>query len=340
MIKSLLSTSLSAPWRLTCDYRRQFAVRTEWGAGATLRRRVMVSVACGVLLGVPLLTGVVPMTLLLAVGQEPSASVVFEVAAVRPNKSGQRAAQIEDAPGGRYTATNAALRTLILRAYQISDEQLIGAPDWTRTERFDIDARLEREPPAVARGEAGERLLALRSLLAERFKLEVHRETRQLSMYALVLARADRTPGPRLTPSSDTCSPESMEARIAAAQAGTPPPGVCGLRFTSGRIQAGGRPLSEFAKGLSGSPDVGRAVIDRTGLSGNWDIDLTYTPDRLPQGSPGQEPPVFDPSGPSLFTALQEQLGLKLESTRGPMEVLVVDRVERLDAPDIVDAQR
>ena len=249
---------------------------------------------------VGVLTGV-----LLAAGQEPSTPVVFEVAAVRPNTSGQIAAQIEETPGGRYTAINASLRILILRAYEIPDNQLIGAPDWTRNERFDVNATLGQEPPAVPRGQPGARRLALRSLLAERFKLVVHPETRQFPMYALVMARADRTPGPMLRPSSIDCSPKAMEARGAAAQAGKPLSGACGSLASSGRIQFGGRSLSDFARGLSGAPDVGRNVIDRT--------------------------------GPSLFTALQEQLGLKLESIQGPMEVLVVDRVERLDAQDAID---
>ena len=279
------------------------------------------AVALVVLIGVPLL----------AVGQEPSPPVVFEVAAVRPNKSGQIAAQIEEPPGGRYIATNASLRILILRAYEIPDSQLVGAPDWIQTERFDVNATLGQEPPIVPRGEPGARRLALRSLLAERFKLVVHRETRQFPMYALVMARTDRKPGPMLRPSSIDCSPNAMEARGAAEQAGKPLSSVCGSRASSGRLQFGGRPLSEFARGLSGAPDVGRNVIDRTGLTGNWDLELTYRPDRLPQRPAGQEPPVFDPDGPSLFTALQEQLGLKLESIQGPIEVLVVDRVERLE---------
>jgi uncharacterized protein (TIGR03435 family) len=133
-----------------------------------------------------------------------------------------------------------------------------------------------------------------------------------------------------LTPSSIDCSPDARSAAAQAAkQAGKPLLGVCGSRLSSGRLQFGGRPLSEFARGLSGVPDVGRNVIDRTGLTGNWEIELTFTPDRLPQRSPGQEPPAFDPNGPFLLTALQEQLGLKLESIQGPIEVLVVDRVER-----------
>jgi len=313
-------------------------VRKELGARMTLSRRVAVALVAVALIGVPIVAGVVKAeTPLLAVGQEPSAPVVFEAAAVRPNTSGEIRQLTQDPPGGRFTATNATLRLLILQAYQIGEDQLVGAPDWTRTERFDINAKLEREPPSVPLGQPGERRLALRSLLAERFKLVVHRETREMPMYALVMARPDRKPGPMLTPSSTDCSPAAREALIAAAKAGKPMPvpGTCGTRVNTGRIQFGGYPISEFVKAFSYD---GRSVIDRTGLTGNWDFVLTFTPDQLPVPRPGQELPPFDPNGPSLPTAMQEQLGLKLESIRGPMEVLVVDRVERLDAPDAIDA--
>src|SRR5206468_28904 len=190
------------------DLRRRIEsiVRKELGMRMTLGRRVAVALVVGVLVGVPIISGVVRIeSPLLAVGQEPSTPVVFEVASVKPNKSGQRPTQIEEPPGGRFIATNAWLKILILRAYGIQDNQLAGAPDWTQfesTERFDINAKLTEEPPAVPPGQLGARRLALRSLLAERFKLVVHRETRQVPMYALVMARADRKPGPMLTPAS------------------------------------------------------------------------------------------------------------------------------------------
>jgi uncharacterized protein (TIGR03435 family) len=311
-------------------------VRRELGTRMTFGRRVAVALVVGVLIGAPIISGLVSIgTPLLAVGQEPSTPVVFEVAAVRPNKSGQIAAQIEEPPGGRYIATNASLRILILRAYEIPESQLVGAPDWIQTERFDVNAKLAQEPPIVPPGEPGARRLALRSLLAERFKLVVHRETRQVPMYALVMARADRKPGSMLKPSSTDCSPEAAQTRMAAAQAGKPV-GTCGTRVNSGRIQFGGRPLSDLARTFSSAPDIGRNVVDRTGLTGTWDFELTYTPDRVAPPRPGQEPQTFDPNLPSLFVALQEQLGLKLEPIRGPIEVLVVDRVERLEAQDTI----
>jgi uncharacterized protein (TIGR03435 family) len=323
------------------DLRRRIEsiVRNEFGARMTLARRVAVALFALVLIGVPIITGAVRVeTLLLAVGQETSTPVVFEVASVKPNTSGEIRQLLQDPPGGRFTAENATLRLLILRAYQIGEDQLVGAPDWTRTARFDINAKLEREPPSVPLNQPNERRLALRTLLAQRFKLVVHREVREMPMYALVMARADRKLGPMLTPSSTDCSPAAREGLLAAAKEGKPmpTPGTCGTRVNTGRIQFGGYPISEFVKAFSYD---GRSVIDRTGLTGSWDFVLTFTPDPLPVPRPGQELPPFDPNGPSLPTAMQEQLGLKLESIRGPMEVLVVDRVEKLDVADAFDAR-
>ena len=299
--------------------------RNELGARMTFMRRIAVGLFALTVIGIPIAAGVSPAaTPLIALGQEPRTPVFFEVAVVRRNTSGQLAAQWDDAPGGRFVATNATLRMLIQEAYRIGDNQIIDAPAWIRNERFDVNAKLAREAPIV-RGAPGERQFALQSLLSERFKLVVRRETREFPMYALVMAREDRKPGPGLKARSYDCSPEPAPARTAAAEAGKPP-GICGTRVNTGRIRFGGS-LSAFARAIA--PD-GRSVVDRTGLSGSWEFDLAYTPDpQLPR--PGQpEPPPFDPNGPSLVTALQEQLGLKLESIRGPMEVLVVDRVERL----------
>jgi uncharacterized protein (TIGR03435 family) len=291
-------------------------------------RRVALLVAGVTCIGVPIVAGAVNAVPLVPVGQEAPAPVSFEVASVKANRSGERAAYTSDnVPGGGYTATNAPLRLLILQAYQISGNQLLNAPDWIASERFDIVARLDHEPPAVPRGEPGARQLAMRTLLAERFKLAVRRETREFPMYALVMARADGRPGPMLTPSSTDCSPEAMKVRIASAQAEKPVLGMCGSRFNSGRIRFGGYPISEFAKVFS--PYNGRSVIDRTGLTGNWDFDLTFTPDQPAQPPPGQNPPVIDPNLPPLLTAMQEQLGLKLEPTKGLVEVLIVEHVER-----------
>jgi uncharacterized protein (TIGR03435 family) len=264
-------------------------------------------------------------------GQEPGKPVVFEVAAVRQNKSGELAARFDDLPGGRFVAVNTSVRMLILDAYRIPGRQLVDAPDWTRSERFDVNAKLEREAPIV-RGTAGERQFALRSLLADRFMLRVHRETKQVPMYALVMARTDRKPGPVLKASLTDCSAEGMRARADAAQAGKPLPGMCGTRATDGRLQFGGL-MSDLARTLSGSAEIGRNVVDQTGLPGAWQFELPLG-ERPQQRPPGLEPVTNNPNAPSLITALQEQLGLKLESIQGPMEFLVVEHVDRLDRED------
>jgi bla regulator protein BlaR1 len=315
-------------------------VRMELGARMTLTRRVAIAVVVGALLGVPTVSGLLR-TPLLPVAQQPSKPVFFEVAAVRQNNSGQNGFTTDDElPGGRYTATNAPLRHLIREAFGVSEIQLVDAPAWTRTERFDIDAKLEREPPIVPDGELGERNFALQSLLAKRFKLVVHRETREAPLYAFVMAKPDRKPGPMLKQSVADCSPEAMPARIAATREGGAL--TCGALVNDGRIRFGGRTMSQLAKTFSSLPYIGRGVVDRTGLTGKWQFELTYTPapDQLPPLRPGQDPPAFDPNGPSLFVALQEQLGLKLESIRGPMEFLVVDGVEKLNEQDAFNPQR
>jgi uncharacterized protein (TIGR03435 family) len=212
----------------------------------------------------------------------------------------------------------------------------VNDPSWLRTTNFDIVAKMEGDPAPVPPGAGPDPLmLAMRSLLAERFKLTVHRETRETDIYALVMARPDCKPGPALKPSTQDCA-----AMMAAARGGPPPgpppgpnsPVMCGMRATFGRIQAGGMPMNTFANNLAGR--VQRTVVDRTGLAGYWDFEINFAPDSAPAPlPPGVDLPAGDPTAPSLFTAVQEQLGLRLQSTKGPVEVLVVDRIEPL-TPD------
>jgi uncharacterized protein (TIGR03435 family) len=255
--------------------------------------------------------------------------LVYEAASVKPNKEGPGESYIRRQPGGRLTAVNFPLRAMITFAYQLQGFQLVNAPAWLAEERFDIVAKLPGDPPPVPPGSGPDpHMVAMRTLLADRFGLKVHRETQQLDIYALVKARPDGALGPALKPSSDEC-----ERVMKAVVNGAPPPTgpgapMCGMRQNFGRMQMGGFPLSQFANSLSGT--VGRYVVDRTGLTGPYDFVLTFAPEP-PRGPlpPGVELPPVDPNAPSLFTALQEQLGLRLESTRGPVEVLVVDAVDR-----------
>jgi uncharacterized protein (TIGR03435 family) len=272
--------------------------------------------------------------------QEPQ----FEVASIKPNKSGDNRVMIGVQPGGRFTATNVTLRMLIRNAYQLQDFQITGGPSWLTEERFDIVAKAEANDTmgdpfrAQQSGQPSRGQLMIRALLADRFKLVVHNENKEMPIYALVLARSDGKLGPQLKPSEVDCA--AMMAAGRGRGRGMPPPEPpgpgappppCGIRIGPGNMAVGGSPLTQVANSLS--MFAGRIVVDKTGLTGNYDFTLTWTPDQMPgagQRPPGApEPPPIDPNGPSLFTAVQEQLGLKLESQRGPVAVLVIDRVER-----------
>jgi uncharacterized protein (TIGR03435 family) len=262
------------------------------------------------------------------------APVSFDAASVKPNTSGERNTSVRRLPGGRFTATNVPAALLVQMAYQLQPFHMQGAPPWLRSDRFDVVAKLEGDPapPAVGSTEPDQMLLALRTLLADRFKLSVHWDTQELPIYALVLARADGRLGPNIRPAAVDCTAAAAASAAAAKEGKTLNPNTpdrvsCGYRNSRGRIMFGGYPLSFFANGLAN--EVARSVVDRTGLAGNWDFELTYARDAVRQPDVTDPAPAnVDPDGASLFTALQEQLGLKLESTKGPVRVLVIDRIE------------
>jgi uncharacterized protein (TIGR03435 family) len=231
--------------------------------------------------------------------------------------------------------------SLITMAYGIQRFQLVGAPAWATYDRFDINAVAEDAPiQPTPPGTPNRMQLLLRSLLKDRFKLVMHNETREMPLSYLVLAREDRKLGDRLRPSTVDCRAYLAE-RAKAAKEGAPPappvpskPGEilpCTLMGGFGRITAGSTQISNLASMLGNM--LGRPIYDRTNLTGSFDIQLEYTPDQMPQLPPGATlPPGFtmpSPDGPSLSTALQEQLGLKLENTRGPVDVIVIDAVEQ-----------
>ena len=265
----------------------------------------------------------------------------FEVASVRPNTSNDGKVMLGVQPGGRFTAVNVPAWDLIRQAYSLQRSQIVGGPDWLETARFDVTAKAEGDIPRMGPGgPAGPLNFMLQDLLEDRFKLAAHRETREMPIYALVLARADKKLGEGLHASTVDC--EAFRGRGRGGPGGPggpdgrgrglPAPGerpTCGMMIGPGQVTAGGMPIANLALMLSQMTQ--RIVEDRTGLTGNFDIDLTFTPERMPQGAPppGVQLPPIDPNGPSVFTAVQEQLGLKLESTRGPVEVLVIDHVER-----------
>jgi uncharacterized protein (TIGR03435 family) len=254
----------------------------------------------------------------------------FEVASIKQNKSGENGGVMTGLLTSQFKATNVLLRQFITFAYQIQGFQIEGGPSWITSDRFDIVAKAEgNPPPQVPGGPPGPLRMMLRTLLADRFKLILHHQTKELPIYALVMPRADGTLGPQLRRSDTDCA----AIRAAINRGGAPPllsgdRPLCGITVRPGRVAAGGLPLSQLAASLS--QELQRMVVDHTGLMGNFDLTLTWTPDQMPQGPPGgPDLPPIDPNGPSFFTALQEQLGLKLESTKGPVDVLVIEHVEQ-----------
>ena len=267
--------------------------------------------------------------------QQPDATPAFDVATVKVNTSGPGPAfGLMLLPGGRVFAQNVPLRELIRAAYGLEDSQLEGIPASIRSARFDVEARTGGEVNIdTARG-------MTRRLLVERFHLLAHTETRQLPVYELVMARGDRSPGRGLRAAGSECAPVTLPAGIPPAP---PPPPGAGTSMTGGGFEcpSGMLPghlslrrlsMTAFA-GILWRRLVQRPVFDRTGLSGQFDLDLTYLPElESINGRPATENPGLPPQiagAPSIFTALQEQLGLKLDSTKGPVDVLVIDRVEQ-----------
>jgi uncharacterized protein (TIGR03435 family) len=223
----------------------------------------------------------------------------FEVTSVLANKTGEMRVMMRVQPGGAWEATNVTLDSMIRLAYRIQESQLVGGPAWIYSDRFDIVAKSPQGAPGPEFG------LRMQSLLAERFNLKLHRETRELPVYALV---TDGTPGPRLTPSPIDCE---AWARGRTGQPPTPlQPGerpTCGTTATPGRLTGGSITMSQLAQTLSRYTQ--RMVLDQTGLTGGFDYDLEFD----------------EPAGTSIFTALQQQLGLRLEARRAPVDVLVID---------------
>ncbi len=244
----------------------------------------------------------------------------FEVASVKPNTSGA-IAQSSQIGKGSVTATNMRLRALIVAAYGVNPDRIAGLPSWTDQERFDIAARAPAGTPD------GQLRLMLRTLLAERFRLVARTEMREQAVYALVVARPERGLGPNLRPSTE-CDAAWLSNRGSGTATGARPCTVVSGADGKGAayITAGARPIEVLVQelqrlGMQGVID--RPVIDRTGLGGTYDVDLRFAASSL--GAAAADAPAL----PSIFTALQEQLGLKLEPARGPVEVLVIDSVQR-----------
>ena len=268
----------------------------------------------------------------------------FEVVSVKPNVSSARplGPPFQDRPDGGFTATNVAVTTFVARAYPPAiPVEMIGLPDWARTERYDIIATA-----SVTRPTADDRIAMLRAMLADRFKLAAHVEKREVPVYDLVLARSDGRLGAGIQATATDCARIAAE-RAANAAAGTPPPlpaypappVPCTMRTIGailrdrggdgqgrlGDLLEGDAPIDTLATMLRQWAD--RPVVNATGLRGAYRVSMNFDMRAVVQG-PALAGPSPD-AAPSMFTAVQEQLGLKLQSSRAEQDRLVIDRLER-----------
>jgi uncharacterized protein (TIGR03435 family) len=262
------------------------------------------------------------------VAQTPASSA-FEVASVKPGKFTGSFYNVFQ-PGGRFLAS-CTLECLIANAYGIpqavSSQRILGGPKWLNDDWFEIVAKAATDFPRSA--PTPEMFSLVRTLLADRFKLVVHTETREVPAYALVVARQDGKRGPQLRSTPQDCAAWIARGRPGAAPPALTDPPCSRQRVDRSTIAGSGMTMSQLANLLS--PRVDRVVRDRTDLRGYFDLNLQWTPEPSTAGSPDAQrptPAAIDPTGVTLVTALQEQLGLKLESIKDPVDVLIIDHVE------------
>lgn len=262
----------------------------------------------------------------------------FEVTSIKPSDPNDRRMMFRMMPGGAVNLHGITLKALVQQAYDVRDFQVSGGPGWIGADKYDITAKAENasgETPPDPRQLSEEQRktfqeqtrLRLQALLADRFQLKIHRETKELPVYALVVAKN----GPKLKENPGE----------------NPGLGKGMMRMSPGQLVGQQVGMAFLVQSLAQM--VSRTVLDQTGLRGIYDFELNFASDQgrgavfgggpgdgpppppPPGAGPGliKEPPPADPNGPTIFTALQEQLGLKLESHKGPVEIIVIDHVEK-----------
>jgi uncharacterized protein (TIGR03435 family) len=224
----------------------------------------------------------------------------FEVASIKPSDPSTKGFRIQSAPGGRLIATGVTVKFLIQQAYGVREFQVLGGPSWLDTAMFDLNAKADEETA----GQKNASQLRMQALLLERFQLRFAKETRELPIYHLVVAKS---------------GPKMKESTV----------GDEGRNMSLGRDRLIVQGITTQMLAVQLSQRLERTVVDKTELTKAYDFTLRWSPEGQPLGPKDNESAPVDASGPTIFTALQEQLGLKLESTKGPVEVLVIERVEK-----------
>lgn len=239
----------------------------------------------------------------------PAANTSFEVASIKRGDPTDRRMGLHAEPSGVFKTENTPLRSLIQYAYGVNDYQITGGPSWMSSDPFTIEAK--PETPIVTSTANDPVRPMVQALLADRFKLATHWEMREGTVYELSIAKG----GPKLRQTDPEYHSHNLDGG-------------------SGNLAGHGASMSQIIGSLS--RQLGRPVLDKTQLTGNYDFKLTYTPEArdaiFGRTTPIETTAGADPDEPSIFTAVQEQLGLKLESSKGPIQMLVIDRAEKPSA--------
>ena len=261
----------------------------------------------------------------------------FDVASIKPNTSGSGNSGTSTRQG-RIFATNVSVKQLIRQAYSLQNFQIVGGPGWIDADRYDIEAKAEdgavaQTPPGPPDPNKPNPIaLMMQSLLEDRFQLKLHRETRELPVYTLSIAKdgskmklsAEQNPGRGGPPERGAGPPPAPGGPAAVARSLGAGNMNTSVNRVTGEVNGDTVEIARLVSVLAGQ--LGRTVIDKTELKGFFDIHLQWAVDAGAGAAPGAP---ADPAGPSLFTALQEQLGLKLDSGKGPVEVLIIDSVQK-----------
>ncbi|MGA8731295.1 MAG: M56 and DUF3738 domain-containing protein [Terracidiphilus sp.] len=290
-----------------------------------MSRRILLGAAGFVVIALPTAIGMFHsgQTAVLARAQEAPADIPkFDVASIKPFKSGQMRVMMHFKPDG-ITMEGVTPQLMLTQAFNVEDDRILGAPSWAKSDRFDIEAKVAPEDASkLDKLKREQRMEMLQPLLQDRFSLKFHHETREMPIYVLELSKG----GSKLKPA---------EAEGADSNGGRSMPRVM---MSPGNLEAKGAQVDMLAHALSAQ--LGRTIIDKTGLTGNFDYTLHFTPENMPPrmgpgpgpdgGHPGADaPPTPDTTGPDIFTAVQEQLGLKLVPEKGPVDVIVIDHIDK-----------
>jgi uncharacterized protein (TIGR03435 family) len=245
----------------------------------------------------------------------------YDAVSIKPNKAGDGRTMIRQGQSD-YSGSNIRVIEMLRFAYGVTTEdQVSGIPGWAATDHWDVEAKMDAETVAAQKKMSKEdsdlqRRAMMQKMLAERFKLTVHHEQKEMTVYNLVIAKG----GPKLKEADAAQQPvDEASVRDGKMRGGM-------MRVEMGKLTANGVPIANLAMFLAQTQH--KQVVDKTGLTGKYDIELRWTPDDMPTGAEAHAATGTDTNAPSIYTALQEQLGLRLETVKGLVDTIVVDHIE------------